>query len=157
LRRLSSLHGVVNPHLHFDHCGNNRLFPGTPIFVQRAEYEAASAPHYTVPSWLHFERADYRLVGGSHRLSGNVEIIATPGHTPGHQSVLIRTELGLQLVVAQAAYTSAGFARSRGSRSEACGDAWSSQEYAESLSRLHALQPVRAFFSHDATSWRSAA
>ena len=32
---------VINTHLHFDHCGGNRLFAGTPIHVQRAEREAA--------------------------------------------------------------------------------------------------------------------
>jgi N-acyl homoserine lactone hydrolase len=26
---------VINTHLHFDHCGGNRLFPGVPIHVQR--------------------------------------------------------------------------------------------------------------------------
>src|SRR4029450_3233102 len=28
---------VVNTHLHFDHCGGNRLFPGIPVHVQRRE------------------------------------------------------------------------------------------------------------------------
>ena len=37
---------VINTHLHFDHCGGNRLFPGMPIHVQRAEREAAKAPDY---------------------------------------------------------------------------------------------------------------
>src|SRR6266542_801730 len=38
---------VINTHLHFDHCGGNRLFPGTPIYVQKAEREAAREPDYT--------------------------------------------------------------------------------------------------------------
>ena len=33
---VASIDLVVNTHLHFDHCGGNRLFPGTPIHVQRA-------------------------------------------------------------------------------------------------------------------------
>jgi N-acyl homoserine lactone hydrolase len=28
---------IINTHLHFDHCGGNRRFAGTPTFVQRAE------------------------------------------------------------------------------------------------------------------------
>src|SRR5215208_3111540 len=39
---------VVNTHLHFDHCGRNRLYAGTAIYVQRTEYEAVAAPDYLV-------------------------------------------------------------------------------------------------------------
>ncbi len=35
---------VVNSHLHFDHCGQNRLFRGTPIFVQSSEYRGRTSP-----------------------------------------------------------------------------------------------------------------
>jgi glyoxylase-like metal-dependent hydrolase (beta-lactamase superfamily II) len=40
---------IVNCHLHFDHCGQNRSFPCVPIVVQRREREAARTPGYTVP------------------------------------------------------------------------------------------------------------
>jgi glyoxylase-like metal-dependent hydrolase (beta-lactamase superfamily II) len=153
----SALSAIVNSHLHFDHCGNNRLFPGIPIFVQQAEYEAASTPHYTVPGWVHFENAEYRKVSGRHRLSRHVELIPTAGHTPGHQSVLVETARGSELVVAQAAYTASEFASVRTGGPSGRADAWSSEAYAESLSQLHGLQPVRAFFSHDPASWTPAA
>ena len=38
---------VINTHLHFDHCGGNRLFAGTPIYVQRREREEARTVGYT--------------------------------------------------------------------------------------------------------------
>lgn len=38
---LSGIDFVVNTHLHFDHCGGNRLFAGTSIYVQRRELEDA--------------------------------------------------------------------------------------------------------------------
>ncbi len=47
---------VINSHLHFDHCGENRLFPGRPIFVQAAEYEAA----YTTAEYANPEEAHAR-------------------------------------------------------------------------------------------------
>jgi glyoxylase-like metal-dependent hydrolase (beta-lactamase superfamily II) len=148
-----ALSALVNSHLHFDHCGNNRQFPGVPIFVQEEEYDAASAAHYTVPGWVHFAGAAYRRVRGRRRLSPRVELIPSPGHTPGHQSVLVETARGTELVVAQAAYSAAEFA-SFGSRASAGRpDAWSPEVYVESLAHLHALQPVRAFFSHDSASW----
>src|SRR3954452_19473298 len=34
---LAGIDIVVNTHLHFDHCGGNHLFAGTPIYVQRRE------------------------------------------------------------------------------------------------------------------------
>src|SRR5580765_2387966 len=42
---------VINTHLHFDHCGGNRLFAGVPIHVQRAEREAARGDGYTIAEW----------------------------------------------------------------------------------------------------------
>src|ERR1043166_7984105 len=42
---------VVNPHLHFDHCGGNHLFAGRPIYVQRRELDdARSEDDYTIPA-----------------------------------------------------------------------------------------------------------
>jgi len=50
---------IVNSHLHFDHCGNNSRFPGVPIYVQAAEYQATREPYYTVPEWVDFDGAEY--------------------------------------------------------------------------------------------------
>lgn len=94
---------VVNSHLHFDHCGSNRLFAGTPIVVQRAEYEAAKAERYTIPDWVQFEGAAYRQIEGDVELASGVRVISTPGHTPGHQSVLVESARGLEAIVGQAA------------------------------------------------------
>lgn len=105
----ASLSAVVCSHLHFDHCGNNRLFPGIPIYVQRSEYEDATGEGYTVPEWLTFPGADYRLLDGRFKLGRFVELLPTPGHTRGHQSVAVASPGGLEIVVAQAAYTAAEF------------------------------------------------
>ena len=44
---------VVNTHLHFDHCGGNRLFPGRPVYVQRRELDdARSQDDYTIREWV---------------------------------------------------------------------------------------------------------
>jgi N-acyl homoserine lactone hydrolase len=52
---------VVNTHLHFDHCGGNRLFPGLPIHVQRRELAAArTEDDYTVREWVDFPGARRR-------------------------------------------------------------------------------------------------
>ena len=95
---------VVNTHLHFDHCGGNRLVPGVPIYVQRGELEAAREPDYTVPEWVEFEGADYRELDGEAEILPGVRVLPTPGHTPCHQSVLVDTDEGLVVVAGDVAY-----------------------------------------------------
>jgi N-acyl homoserine lactone hydrolase len=96
---------VVNTHLHFDHCGGNRLFAGTPIYVQAREREAARAPDYTVPEWVEFDGAEYVELDGEAELLTGIRVVPTPGHTPGHQSVLVETDDGLVVVAGDVAYT----------------------------------------------------
>ncbi len=49
---------VINTHLHFDHCGGNRLFPGVPTHVQARELaDARSLDDYTIREWVDFEGA----------------------------------------------------------------------------------------------------
>jgi glyoxylase-like metal-dependent hydrolase (beta-lactamase superfamily II) len=147
--------GVICSHLHFDHCGNNRLFAGVPIYVQRTEYEAAQGDRYTVREWLLFAGADYRLLDGALDLTPRVRIVPTPGHTIGHQSVVVMHDSGVELVVAQAAYSAAEFQSYLLPSPHLRDDAWSKSAYAQSIRELHALQPRRAYFTHDANVWNS--
>jgi N-acyl homoserine lactone hydrolase len=86
---------VVNTHLHFDHCGGNRLFPGIPIHVQRRELaDARSEEDYTVPEWVDFLGATYVEHDGEAEILPGVRLIPAPGHTRGHQIVLVETDDG---------------------------------------------------------------
>jgi N-acyl homoserine lactone hydrolase len=96
---------VINTHLHFDHCGGNRLFAGTPIYVQRLEREAARADDYTISEWVDFEGARYVELEGEHEVLPGLRVVPTPGHSPGHQSVLVETDDGLAVVAGDVAYT----------------------------------------------------
>jgi N-acyl homoserine lactone hydrolase len=100
---------VINTHLHFDHCGGNRLFAGIPIYVQRLEREAARGEGYTIREWVEFDGASYLEPDGEEELLPGVRVIPTPGHTPGHQSVLVETDDGLLVVAGDVAYTWAEF------------------------------------------------
>lgn len=152
-----SVTAVICSHLHFDHCGNNRLFPGVPIYVQRAEYESAAGEGYTVPEWLMFEGANYQLLDGSLRLNDWVDIVPTPGHSPGHQSVLVATDIGHEVIVAQAAYSAAEFAAyATNDGPPVREDCWSKSAYLRSLKALHGIRASRAYFSHDSTVWSRA-
>ena len=84
---------VINTHLHFDHCGNNRLFKNAKFLVQAEELRYAYAPDYYMKvsylrDFFDFE-ADYVRLNGKYRIDDDLEIIPTPGHTAGHQSVVV--------------------------------------------------------------------
>jgi N-acyl homoserine lactone hydrolase len=164
---LGDVIAVVNTHLHFDHCGGNSLLPGVPIFVQQAELEAARSRHYTVRSWVEFPGANYVPVRGAHAISEHLTVIPTPGHTPGHQSLLVESRSERDLVVGQAAYTAAefqSFAEHAANRADdgsldryvQSNATWSAQAYVASLGQLRRARPDRAYFSHDPTVWKRA-
>jgi N-acyl homoserine lactone hydrolase len=125
---------VANSHLHFDHSGNNTRFSGTPIYVQRAEFEASREPRYTIPEWVAHDALDYRQLDGDHDLAEGVRLLSTPGHTPGHQSALVETARGLEAIVAQAAEDFADY------EARVTTD--------ESLQRIAALKPRWLHFGH---------
>jgi glyoxylase-like metal-dependent hydrolase (beta-lactamase superfamily II) len=163
---IDSITAVVNTHLHFDHCGNNSRFPGVPIFVQSDELEAAREPRYTVQDWVHFPGANYVPVRGIHSVSEHVELVPTPGHTPGHQSLIVRSRERTDIVVGQAAYTASEYQLFSQRRSADDDEAlrrridsnasWSRDAYVASLEALERLHPSRAYFSHDEVAWTRA-
>jgi N-acyl homoserine lactone hydrolase len=89
---------VAFSHTHGDHVGNANLFTGGTLYIQQTEYDAAFGPE-AATKW-NFEVANYDKLRASKILKlqgdhdvfgdGSVVIISTPGHTPGHQSLLVR-------------------------------------------------------------------
>jgi len=125
---------MINTHLHFDHSGQNAAFPGVPIFVQQSEWDVAWDEGYTITEWLDFEGARYERVRGDVEIAPGIRLLATPGHTPGHQSVSVETDEGLVLIVGQAAQDAREFA---------------TKQPDASLGRLRDLNAAFVHFSHD--------
>lgn len=97
---LAGIDLVVNTHLHFDHCGGNRLFAGTPILVQRQELDdALHLDDYTIREWVEAPGVHYRPVDGELELLPGIRLVPTPGHTRGSQVVVVETD-GRPVVVA---------------------------------------------------------
>jgi N-acyl homoserine lactone hydrolase len=86
---------VVLTHLHWDHTGGLPLVPTSiPLVIQRREWEAGHDPgtakqNFFFPRDYTGEERRLVLVDGDHDLlgDGSIELLHTPGHTPGHQSV----------------------------------------------------------------------
>lgn len=98
---------VVNTHLHFDHCGTNTTktqegwkptFPRARYYIARFEYEDALHPDerskssYVSENYVPLKDAGcLELVDGDREILPGISLIATPGHTRGHQSVMIES------------------------------------------------------------------
>jgi N-acyl homoserine lactone hydrolase len=88
---------VAFSHTHSDHVGNANMFAGATLYMQQTEYDAAFGPDAAKLNFNteYYEKlrttpvvklhGDYDVFG-----DGSVTIISTPGHTPGHQSLMVR-------------------------------------------------------------------
>jgi N-acyl homoserine lactone hydrolase len=98
---VSTLTKVVLTHLHFDHAGGLALLPSSiPVVLQRREWEAghdeaAVKRNFFLPRDYDEDDREIVLVDGDHDLigDGSIELLLTPGHTPGHQSVRVGDQL----------------------------------------------------------------
>jgi N-acyl homoserine lactone hydrolase len=140
---------VVNTHLHFDHCGQNPLFVHARLCVQRRELERVRREEGDVSEWLSAAGVKFELFDGDVALADDLRVVATDGHTTGHQSVLADTERGTELFVGDAAFRRTVW-ESPGSEQLAPGQAEDVETWRSSLERLRALNPARVHFCHDA-------
>ncbi|HST17801.1 MAG TPA: MBL fold metallo-hydrolase [Gaiellaceae bacterium] len=127
---------VINTHLHFDHCGGNRRFAGLPTYVQRAELAAAVAPDY-LEEWVHFPGESYVELDGDTELFDGVSVLSTPGHSAGHQSVVVSTPEGLTVLGGDVTY----------SMRELIDGA------TPSILRIHELRPRLVYLAHHESPW----
>ena len=143
---------VANCHLHFDHSGQNAAFPGVPIYVQPAELAAARQPDYTFDEVHDFPGARFEAVSGDHEIAPGIRIVASPGHSPGHQSLLVETPGGSVLLAGQAVYSRGEWIGLPEDR-EGASVAPDGEAYRRSISRLKMLRPRRVLFGHDRRGW----
>jgi N-acyl homoserine lactone hydrolase len=145
---LDDISQVVNCHLHFDHCGGNPLLPGRAVFTQRAELDLARVTeHYTLPELIDHDGARYEVLDGEAEILPGVRIIPTPGHTAGHQSVVVTRGDGTVIVAGQSHDNATLFTGDVLARHAHVGTppAW--------LDRLLELDPRQVVFAHDSAVW----
>lgn len=84
----SDVKAIAVSHTHPDHIGNVELFPTAMLYVQKAEYEwpgANNEPRFKPGHPVTELEGDRDIFG-----DGSVTALSTPGHTPGHQSLLVK-------------------------------------------------------------------
>lgn len=81
---------LVLTHGDVDHVGGMHGFPGATIVVSRAERDAGPPRYHGDMRPLAWPATDLLVVEGDHRLVAGVTLLATPGHSPGHLSLLVR-------------------------------------------------------------------
>lgn len=138
---------IILTHLHFDHCGQQGLVRA-PVHVQAAEVEAARAPRYTVTKWATIEPERRRLVHGDEDLAAGIRLLSTPGHTPGHQSVVLSAPDGRIVLGGQCAFRSDELRSGQPAPSNLPDGTWA-EAATESLARIHDLAPQWAELSRD--------
>ena len=142
---------VINTHLHFDHCGQNAVFKHAPFYVQRAELERARRESPQLHDWFDFAGARFELLDGDAEVLPGLAVIATPGHTAGHQCVLVRGDgEAFDVLIGDAAYTPRVYADPGPLTSDRLppGQASDLPAWQDSLRRIRSLGPDRVHFCH---------
>jgi len=140
---------VVNTHLHFDHCGNNGLFKHARFFVQADELRYAYSPERFqmaayIPELFDVSGLDYESVRGRREVADGVTVVPTPGHSVGHQSVVVR--------VGEKNYVYCGDAsplRENLERRNIPGVLYCSHRALESIDKLRKIRNAVYIYSHD--------
>lgn len=149
---LADVTGAANCHLHFDHSGQNVRLGGIPIFVQRREWQLVQDdPDHTVREWVDAPGLSYELLEGETEVAPGIRIVPTPGHTAGHQSLVLETGEGKVVLAGQALQSRAEW--EGGTGPSVSGAPGRDPGYADSIERLRALDPVRVHFAHDPAVW----
>jgi N-acyl homoserine lactone hydrolase len=153
---------VILSHLHLDHAGGVGHFPNAKYVVQREEMYYAYVPDFFMKGayiradfdkdvdWFILEgwRNDkFDLYG-----DGSLIIYFTPGHTPGHQSLLVNLEeAGPMFLTADACYTTENI-----DEDVLPGLCWGPSEAIRSIDRMRYLRDqfgVKIITGHDPAAW----
>ena len=157
---VSDVTTLVNSHLHIDHVGGNKLFPGTRTVINAQEV-AQSRNHepfeffgYSDHSW-DYEGLNLDPVTGDFELAKGMFLYETPGHTVGHYSLLL-TPSGdgrPMLFAFDVAYTAA--ALEKGIQPGFHNNPSAGVRSIRRVKELAAEHGADIFYSHDMDAWHT--
>ncbi len=147
---VADIETLVNTHLHFDHCGQNHLFEAASILVQRRCYEAAIAAGRT-REYFDVPGLSYGLLEGDCEIGEGISLLVTPGHAPGHMSVLVQRPCGPILLCGDAIPTLEVL---EGEHWDAFEEPETAAKSAERLVEVAKAEGARMLFGHDSNQWK---
>lgn len=91
---------IIHTHLHNDHCENDYKCPQARVYVQKREYDFFKEPHPIdhryFPDLL--DENDVVVVDGDQEIVDGIQVLLTPGHTVGGQSIVVNTRQGKAVI-----------------------------------------------------------
>jgi glyoxylase-like metal-dependent hydrolase (beta-lactamase superfamily II) len=149
---------IINSHLHYDHCGGNQHFRNATVVLQRREWKAAQNPKtwaagiYVPADFDHGQ--EIMQIEGEHDLYGDGLLVLFPtyGHTPGHQSLLVKLATGDVVLAGDCCYLK----RTLDQLHMPAG-AYKMDQARASVMWLREMQAqgARIFFGHDPEFWKT--
>ena len=141
---------VVDTHLHFDHCGNNRLFTNARFIVQRVELKYAYEPERFQQTAYNRELFDvqglnYQAVNGQSQVCRGISVLPTSGHSIGHQSVIIEGDDNKKYIYCG----DAAPIRENLERRNIPGILYNAHQALESIDKLRKIKNGVHIYSHD--------
>ncbi len=149
---------IIHTHLHNDHCENDGLCENALVYAQQIELDFMANPHPLDHRYdaEYLEGAQVRGLAGNTQIAPGIEVIFTPGHTPGGQSVLVSTQNSGRVLITgfccnEQNFPAAGPAVCPGVHTDAIA-AWESANQVKAMKEageidlivpLHALWPAR--------------
>jgi len=92
---------IIQTHLHHDHVGNSHKCRNAKVIVQDDELKFAMAPHPVFANLYGIDLlqgVNFYPIEGDAEIADGISVILTPGHTPGSQSVCVRTSKGNTII-----------------------------------------------------------
>lgn len=147
----SDVTDVVLTHSDIDHVGALGDFASVPIHVGRAERALERPRYFGDARPLAWPEADYVLIDGDLEILPGLVTLSTPGHSPGHLSLLVRLPLTGPVLLAGDAISRPAELDSRRN-----GGAWDealARSSAQRLLQLAAEEGALLVYGHDPAQW----
>ena len=145
----SDIDQVILSHAHWDHALNLELFPKATVIINSKELDflnRVKGDDWATPSVISLllDRMKVRSIEGDEDLTDDVRVLETPGHSPGHQSVSVKTDRGTILFTQDAMPTLRSYHRGLPDFITT-----TEQEARRSIKKLKELNPSTYYPGHD--------
>lgn len=145
---------LIATHFHFDHAGNTRDFTASEIVVQRDCYDDIMRPDAPYPrATFDIPNLKWRIIDGDVEIAPGVTLLKTPGHVPGHMSVLLDLpETGKMVIGIDTIYVQDNLDKDNWG---AYSDPDAARASAKKLQEIAEREDAMLLYGHDPNQWKT--